>query len=210
MKHLPLLAVIVGALVGCSQPAAPPATRTSGGTTPAEMPTRAPAPTAEAMLRDAQGNALGTVTFTQQGKDVEVHVTVHDVPGAGMHGIHIHEAGQCVAPDFASAGGHFAPDGNPHGCPPTVERHAGDLGNIDVAEDGSGTLSQVTDRLSLGAGPTSVIGRTVILHQGQDDCTSQPSGNSGARIACGQIIMPTGSAPPKPSTPASSPNNPQS
>ncbi len=194
MRHLSLLAVILGALVGCGQPAAPPATRASGGTTPTELPAQAPAPTAEAMLRDAQGNALGTVTFTQQGKDVKVHVTVHDVPGAGMHGIHIHEGSECVAPDFASAGGHFAPNGNPHACPPTEPRHAGDLGNIEISQDGTGILTQVTDQISLGTGPTSVIGRTVILHEGEDDCTTQPSGDSGPRIACGQIMMPTGAA----------------
>ena len=207
MKHLPLLAILFGALLGCSQPAAPPATQAAGGAVPAATATEAPAPNAEATLYDAHGTAVGTVTFTQQGKDVVVNAEVHDVPGSGLHGIHIHEGSECMAPDFTSAGGHFAPNGNPHACPPVEPRHAGDLGNIYVA-DGIGSLTQVTDQISLGTGPTSVIGRTVILHEGEDDCTTQPSGNAGARIACGQIVVPTGSAPPE--TPASSPNNPQS
>jgi len=191
MKHLPLLAILFGAMLGCSQPATPPATQTSGGSTQAGAATEAPAPSAEATLYDAHGTAVGTVTFTQQGKDVVVNAEVHGIPGNGLHGIHIHEGSECLAPEFNTAGGHFAPNGNPHACPPTEPRHAGDLGNIEVV-DGTGSLNQVTDQISLGTGPTSVIGRTVILHEGEDDCTTQPSGNSGARIACGQIVTPTG------------------
>ncbi len=208
MKYAPLLAVALGALIGCAQQAPSTTSGASGETSQAVQPTPAPPMSAEAMLRDANGSVVGTVTFTQEGDSVRIDAMLNGVARTGLHGIHIHEAGECVPPDFTSAGGHFAPAGHPHGCPPAAERHAGDLGNIEVSQDGTGSLTEVTDRITLGTGDTSVIGRSVILHEGEDDCTSQPSGDAGARIACGQIVMPTGSA--RPETPASSPNNPQS
>jgi|GEM_PF-402413 len=145
---------------------------------------------AETTLEDAEGNDLGTVTFTQNDDGTVTMVAdLHGVDGAGAHGIHVHENGECSAPDFKSAGGHFNPMGTDHACPPTTPRHAGDFGNIDIAADGSGHLEMTTDLVTVTPGETSVVGKAVILHGGEDDCTSQPSGAAGPRIGCGVISL---------------------
>ena len=141
---------------------------------------------AVADLQPASGSKVsGSVSF-QRESDKKVRVTAH-LTGLtpGKHGIHIHEKGDCGAPDASSAGPHYNPTGHPHGAP-SAEHHMGDLGNIEAGADGTGHLDLVVDFIDLD-GPNSVIGKAVIVHAGQDDLTSQPSGNSGARVACGVI-----------------------
>ncbi|HVT60099.1 MAG TPA: superoxide dismutase family protein [Thermoanaerobaculia bacterium] len=132
----------------------------------------------------------GTVTFTQQGDQVRVVANLAGVERPGNHGFHIHATGQCEhdpgGNHFASAGGHFNPTDAPHGCPDAAAHHAGDLGNVVIGADGSGHVDLTTPMLSL-SGPNSVVGKAVILHSGADDCTSQPAGNAGARLACGVV-----------------------
>lgn len=132
----------------------------------------------------------GTVSFTQVGDVVQV---VAHIEGAtpGSHGFHIHEIGDCSAEDFTSAGGHFNPTGAPHGGPNDAERHAGDLGNIEIGEDGVGELELTSDMITVAPGESSVVGRGVILHADPDDLESQPTGNAGARVACGVIGLPS-------------------
>ena len=104
----------------------------------------------------------------------------------GPHGFHVHEVGECVPPDFKAAGGHYNPLGKPHACPPDPERHAGDFGNMEVT-GGTGRLETESDLITVTPGETSVLGRAVIVHNGKDDCVSQPTGDAGSRYACGVI-----------------------
>lgn len=153
--------------------------------------------TASATLRDRAGAELGTATFTARadGKvDVQVKIT-HATPGT--HGLHIHAGDKCetsdagMAEDFTSAGGHFNPGNKMHGDPAAAEHHAGDFGNLavmTVGADGQGQISLVSDGLSLAEGDVrSPVGKAIIFHEKRDDLTTQPSGDSGARIGCGLI-----------------------
>ena len=103
------------------------------------------------------------------------------------HGLHIHELGDCRAPDASSAGGHFNPQGSEHGGPEDAIRHAGDLGNVRSDANGLAQSEITVTGISLGTGGDSIVGRSVIVHAKPDDLTSQPSGNAGPRIACGLI-----------------------
>lgn len=129
--------------------------------------------------------AKGTVNFTKEADGVRV---VADLSGLtpGSHGFHIHEKGDCSAPDASSAGGHYNPTGMPHGGPDAAKHHVGDLGNIEADQSGKAHLDRVFSFLSL-SGTNSIVGRAVIVHAGKDDLTSQPSGAAGARAGCGVI-----------------------
>jgi Cu-Zn family superoxide dismutase len=141
---------------------------------------------ARANLTGAPGSGIsGTVEVTERTGGVGVTAHVTGVKQTGPLGFHLHEVGACTPPDFESAGEHFNPGGAPHACSPTSPRHAGDLGNLEVAAGGEGHLDLETDLLTVVDGPASVVGRAVVLHAGKDDCTTQPSGDSGDRIACG-------------------------
>lgn len=184
-----LIVALLGA-VGCAQPEEP-------AEEPAEMeaedvqeePAVVPELRAKATLEGQEGSDVtGAVTFYEADGEVKVVARVENV-APGEHGFHVHETGDCSAPDFTSAGGHFAPEGNPHGGPADEARHAGDLGNITVGDDGVGMLELTTDRLTVSPGPHSVVGKAVILHEDRDDLESQPTGAAGARLACGDIAL---------------------
>ena len=134
--------------------------------------------------------ARGIVRFTQLEHGVEVYADIKGL-APGSHGFHIHEYGDCSAVDGSSAGGHFNPEGKPHGGPDSAEAHAGDYGNLDADASGHAVLKVVSHRITLGPGPSGVLGRSVIVHAKADDLTSQPAGNSGPRIGCG-VITPLG------------------
>lgn len=141
---------------------------------------------AVAVLHPTQANkAEGTVWFTATGGGVAVKASLKGLtPGA--HGFHVHEFGDCTAPDAASAGGHFNPTGAPHGAPTDPVRHAGDLGNVQANADGTATLEWTDPKMKLDY-PDGVIGRGVIVHTNPDDLKTQPTGNAGGRVACGVV-----------------------
>jgi superoxide dismutase, Cu-Zn family len=133
------------------------------------------------------GTPTGTVTFTQMGDKTKIVADMTGLP-PGKHGIHIHEKGDLSSADLMSAGGHFNPGGHPHGGPTTSAVHEGDFGNITANADGTAHLDLTVNDLSIGTGkPNDILNRSVIIHAKADDLSSQPSGNSGARIAGGVI-----------------------
>lgn len=145
--------------------------------------------TASAVLLNAQGAQVGTLTLEQHASNVRVEVSVRGLP-AGEHGIHFHATGVCAAPDFTSAGGHFNPTQRQHGLQNPQGPHAGDLPNLTVMADGNGRLEVVTASISLSPGSTSLFdadGTAFVVHAATDDQRTDPSGNSGARIACGVV-----------------------
>lgn len=146
-------------------------------------------PTAVTTLEARSSSAIsGQASFTQVGDKVRVVVEVSGAT-AGQHGLHIHETGDCSAPDAKSAGGHFNPHKMDHGSPDKSPRHAGDFGNITVGDDGKGKLELTVEQLTVLPGDSSVVGKALVLHEKPDDVTTQPSGNSGARIGCGVINL---------------------
>jgi len=141
---------------------------------------------AEAVMNPTQGNtATGTVTFTMEEGGMRVVAHFEGVP-AGEHGFHIHEMGDCSAPDASSAGGHFNPTSMPHAGPDAAQRHVGDLGNITADSTGMVHKEFVDSQLTF-EGANSILGKGLILHANPDDLTSQPTGNAGGRISCGVI-----------------------
>ncbi len=146
----------------------------------------APVTKAVANLGPTQGSTVaGKVTFAKVDGGVKVSVHVTGLK-EGAHGFHIHEFGDCSAPDGLSAGGHFNPSGEPHAGPKDAQRHTGDLGNIEAGKDGAATLEYVDTRAAFD-GPNNILGRGVIVHGAADDFKTQPTGNAGARLACGVI-----------------------
>ncbi len=145
------------------------------------------AQTATATLAPTAGNNVkGTVTFTQKSDKVTVDAKLSGLkPGA--HGFHVHEKGDCSAPDGMSAGGHFNPTGKPHGDPNAPDHHAGDMPMLQSDASGNATLSIELGVITVGSGATDVVGKSVIVHADPDDFKTQPTGNSGARVACGVI-----------------------
>ncbi len=148
----------------------------------------APAPVtrAVAVLNPLGSSGVsGTATFTKVEGGVKVSARVTGLK-EGAHGFHVHEFGDCSAPDGLSAGGHFNPTAEPHAGPHDAQRHTGDLGNLTAGADGVATVEYVDPRASFD-GPNSVLGRGVIVHANADDFKTQPTGNAGGRVACGVI-----------------------
>jgi Cu-Zn family superoxide dismutase len=146
-------------------------------------------PQAVATLRPASGSTVsGSVAFSAAEGGVRVSAAVSGLR-PGPHGFHVHERGDCSAPDAGSAGDHFDPIGlRVHGGPEASLRHLGDLGNLTA--DGAGHASMLRlDRLIALQGPASIVGRAVVVHERGDDYVTQPAGNSGARVACGIVRL---------------------
>ncbi|MYN41555.1 superoxide dismutase family protein [Duganella sp. FT109W] len=147
--------------------------------------------TADVVLKPTAGSAAsGSVRFTQQGDQLRIDADLAGL-APGVHGFHLHEKGDCSAPDGTSAGGHFNPGNHQHGGPQTTAHHGGDFGNITADASGKASLhlSVPTSQISLDAGAAnSIIGRGLIVHADPDDFVTQPTGNSGKRLACGVVV----------------------
>jgi len=146
--------------------------------------------TATSELQNGEGRAVGTALLTQINAGVRIVVEVRGL-SPGTKAVHIHETGRCEPPAFSSAGGHFNPEGRQHGLLNPRGPHAGDLPNITIDAEGSGRLETTTDRITLGAGSASLFdgdGSAIVVHGSPDDFMTDPTGNSGARIACGAIV----------------------
>jgi Cu-Zn family superoxide dismutase len=143
---------------------------------------------ATAQLQPTKGNkTFGEATFEQVGDKVRVVIFVQGLKPGQEHGLHIHEAGDCSSGDGMSAKGHFNPFGKPHGHHGSGERHAGDLPSLKANKEGRANIQADLDVITLAPGPASIIGRGLIVHADPDDYKTQPTGNAGARIACGVI-----------------------
>jgi superoxide dismutase, Cu-Zn family len=141
---------------------------------------------AHATLNPTQGSTVkGTVQFTPAKGGVLVTAHIEGLT-PGTHGFHVHEKGDCSAPDGSSAGGHFNPGTQPHAARTAAARHEGDLGNIEANAKGIAEVKFVDAQLKLD-GPEGILGKGVIVHEKADDFTTQPTGNAGGRKACGVV-----------------------
>jgi Cu-Zn family superoxide dismutase len=172
-------ALIIGSalVIGGGAIAQTPAT--TSGTKQAPLST---SPSAMAVIKDAKGVEKGRATVTVAGEVMRLLVDVRDMP-PGQHGLHLHMTGRCDAPAFTTAGDHWNPTGRKHGERNPQGPHAGDFKNISVGVDGKGSLS--ADVPGSYASLIDQDGASIIVHAAADDYKTDPSGNSGGRIACG-------------------------
>lgn len=147
------------------------------------MDAAAGAQNAVATLMDADGNEVGMVTATGSGGGVTIDLMVSGME-PGMRGVHVHETGACT-PDFAAAGAHWNPESMTHGLEGDDGQHAGDMPNLEVGEDGTGSLSYMLAMEASYEGLLDADGSAFVIHADEDDQVTDPSGNSGDRIACG-------------------------
>ncbi len=173
-KHglMAMVGIAAGSLMGisCAASAAPDST------------------TATTTIESKSGSKVtGKATFTelaQGGTKAEIWI---ENATPGVHGLHLHEKGDCSAADASSAGPHFDSAGNPHAGPKDAKHHNGDFGNITIGADGKGHLEITSEMLTVKPGPNSVVGKSVVFHEKVDDMKTQPSGDAGGRLGCGVI-----------------------
>jgi Cu-Zn family superoxide dismutase len=144
---------------------------------------------AHAELINSKGQPVGTATLKQTKAGVNISLSLEGLP-PGTHGFHIHAVGKCDAPDFKTAGPHFNPAGKKHGARNPEGAHNGDLGNIAANAKGIVKTTKLAKDVTLGPGANSLFqpdGTSLVIHADSDDEMTDPSGNSGPRIACGVI-----------------------
>ncbi len=178
------------ALAACGRQSTPPADQAQAPAPPPAETQPPPPASATAQLAPTQGNsASGTLTLTAEGPDsIRIAGSLQGLPPNAEFGFHIHEVGDCSAPDASSAGAHFNPTNAEHGDPAGPTHHAGDMFNVKSDGQGMATVDATASGVSLAsAQPDDVLGKAVVLHAKPDDYKTQPSGASGDRIACGVI-----------------------
>ncbi len=189
MKYLVSTCVAAALLVGCgerNQSESPAASSVPAASAPPAPPSAG----ASAQLAPTQGNtATGSLAITASQNSVHLSGSVQGLAPDAEFGFHIHEKGDCSAPDASSAGAHFNPSNAQHGNPAGETHHAGDMFNAKSDTQGVARIEVDVTGVTLGDGqPPDVLGKAVVMHEKPDDYATQPSGNSGARIACGVIV----------------------
>lgn len=192
-NRLLLVGLCCAAAVACSRNDAPRVAGEGPGA-PADPLTATGAAlpaTAVAQLASKSGStATGELEFTVSNGGVSINGELGGLTAGTEHGFHVHESGDCSAPDASSAGEHFNPHNAPHG-PPTVaqsERHLGDMPNVVADENGRSAITAAIAGATLrDGGMNDLIGKAVVVHEKRDDYVTQPAGDSGERIACGVI-----------------------
>jgi Cu-Zn family superoxide dismutase len=158
----------------------------SACTTAGDVPA---APTATAKLAAGDGAARGTATVTEAADGLHVVVRAQGLT-PGVHAVHVHTTGQCVGPDFTSAGGHWNPASRKHGKDNPAGMHMGDMPNMTVAADGTGAIEYHIAGGTISSGATPLLdadGAAVVIHAQADDYVTDPTGNAGGRLACGVL-----------------------
>ena len=183
----PMLAFLAPILLAACSGSGPSNSTTStaaGGSAPVAHKT-----SAQATLAATEGNtARGVLDIEQEAQGLRIRGEIAGLTASGEHGFHIHENGDCSAPDASSAGGHFNPQAKAHGKPDAGDHHAGDMFNVVADAQGAGRVDALVAGVTLRDGSaTDVVGKAIVLHEKADDYVSQPAGDSGKRIACGVI-----------------------
>ncbi len=172
MKFIPYLTIALLIAAGCTKTVEKEVTKTNFEHTQLVA----------TVMPVGDSGVSGSVTFTKATNAVSIEGQFEGLE-PGKHGFHIHQYGDCRAEDATSAGGHFNPDGHDHAGPEDEMRHMGDLGNIEADENGSASINATDTVIDL----QQILGRGLVIHSGEDDLTSQPTGAAGSRVACGVI-----------------------